>query len=446
VSLPLVSVLVPTYNGERFLRQALRSALTQTHRNLEVLVGDDCSTDGTPEILAEIAAADPRVRVVRHPSNLGPHENSKALLREVRGDFVKFLLHDDLLAPACIQVLLKGMRSPSVSLAFSHRGLVDEEGRPVTEYEFPRAAQVAGELDGRRLGNACLEQLSNLMGEATTVLFRRADVDIDKLLLIDGTRVFALDDLGLWLRLLEKGNAFYDPRTLSFFRWHGGQRSSLARVRSGAASDWPRLFDWACRHGFLADPAQERRAFTNALLNAATTYTQQLASDQHSLALEGVFIATARLLEMARGPIDRTLPLQDRAHRADVLDLFGQPLDVWGRTFEYAVAAPPLDAAHVSGVVDAFRRVRDAGVTSRFLLAVDEAQVESMIELAEAALTGGSDIDVELVPTAQPLELVTEARLAVAARGHTWHEGRAGGLWSFDPPCAPAVDGSSVRS
>jgi glycosyltransferase involved in cell wall biosynthesis len=446
VSLPLVSVLVPTYNGERFLRQALRSALTQTHRNLEILVGDDGSTDGTPAILAEIAATDPRVRVIRHPQNLGPHGNTKALLADARGDFVKFLLHDDLLAPACIQVLLKGMRAPNISLAFSHRALVDADGKPIAGHEFPKPAQTAGELKGRQLGNAVLEGLNNVIGEATTVLFRRADVDLDTLWLVDGKRVFGLDDLSLWLRLLEKGDAWYDPRTLSFFRWHDEQRSSQERIKGGAASDWPRLFDWACRHGFLTDPAQERRAFANALINAAATHGRLHATESSLLPLEGAFLAIARLLEMRGGPIDRTQPLQDRAHQAGLLGRFGQQLDVWGRTYEYAVAAPPVDAAQVSATVDAFRRVHEAGLTGRFLLAVDEAQLQPMVELAEAALDAGSDVDVQLVPTSDPLELITDGRIAVAARGHTWHQGRAAGLWSFDPPCAPAVDGSSVRS
>jgi glycosyltransferase involved in cell wall biosynthesis len=52
VSDPLVSILIPTYNGERFLRPALRSALEQSYKNIEVVVADDASTDRTAEILA----------------------------------------------------------------------------------------------------------------------------------------------------------------------------------------------------------------------------------------------------------------------------------------------------------------------------------------------------------------------------------------------------------
>jgi cellulose synthase/poly-beta-1,6-N-acetylglucosamine synthase-like glycosyltransferase len=71
VSAPLVSILVPTYNGERFLRLALRSALDQSYRDIEVIIGDDASTDGTADVLASVAAADARVRVVRHDTNVG---------------------------------------------------------------------------------------------------------------------------------------------------------------------------------------------------------------------------------------------------------------------------------------------------------------------------------------------------------------------------------------
>src|SRR3954447_6252717 len=76
---PLVSVLVPTYNGERFLRSALRSALEQSYRNLEIVVVDDGSTDRTPDILAATATADDRVRVVRRERNAGAYDNPRLI-------------------------------------------------------------------------------------------------------------------------------------------------------------------------------------------------------------------------------------------------------------------------------------------------------------------------------------------------------------------------------
>lgn len=435
MSPPLVSILVPTYNGERFLRETLRSALNQTHRNIEVLVGDDCSTDSTPDLLAEIAATDPRVRVIQNARNVGVRQNATTLLENARGDFIKYLLHDDLLAPSCVHVLLKGMRSPSVSLAFSHRALIDEHGARVEGHAFDKPAQVAGPLDGRKVGNTVLETLSNFIGETTTCLFRRADVDIESLWVIDGRQLHALDDLSLWLRLLSKGDAYYDPRTLSFFRSHPGQRSNLTRLNAGAASDWPRLFDWARRHGYLTDAAQERRAYANAMVNAAMVHARLQATEHGPLALEGVFLSMAHALETdPRITVDRSLPLQERSRRAALLSRFAQELDVWAGTYRGALAAPAADPVEVAATVEAFREIRAAGVAARFVLAVDTSLVAEMTGLAEAAIAAGTDVDVELVAVDDVAAILTEEWLAVAPRGSRWHGGRAGAVWSFDGP------------
>ena len=69
--LPLVSIGVPVYNGENYLRQALESITNQTYRNLEILIADNASTDGTEAICREFAARDERIRYHRHPTNLG---------------------------------------------------------------------------------------------------------------------------------------------------------------------------------------------------------------------------------------------------------------------------------------------------------------------------------------------------------------------------------------
>lgn len=439
MSLPLVSILVPTYNGERFLRQTLRSALSQTHRNIEVVVGDDASTDGTAALLAEIASSDPRVRVVRHETNLGAFHNPRALLEHARGDFIKYLLHDDLLSPSCVQVLLKGMRSPSVSLAFSHRAVIGEDGQPVAGHEFPKVGSAPGPLAGRQLGDFCLENLSNVIGELTTCLFRRADVDTDWLWQVDGRRLAALGDLSLWLRLLGAGEAWYDPRTLSSFRSHGDQQSQLTRVRAGAARDWPLLIDWGRRQGFLAGDGQELRAQTRALMNAAQVHAPLHASPDGAVPLEAAFLSIARLVELrSQAPVTSSLPLLDRSRGTTVLDRFSQHLDVWSGTRPRALAAPTLDAVEVDATVEAFRQARAAGAAGQFLLAVDPSRLTEMLPLVGAAIDRGEDIDVEVVPVEDPVTLLTHEWLAVSPRTGRWHEGRTA-VWTFETPVVQHV-------
>jgi glycosyltransferase involved in cell wall biosynthesis len=327
VSGPLVSILIPTYNGERFLGAALESALAQTYEDIEVVIADDASTDGTADILAAAAARDPRVRVERRTANLGAFGNTARLLGSAQGEYVKYLLHDDLLEPTCVERLLSGMQDSGAAMAFSRRAVIDEDGVPVEHAQSGALLREPGTIDGGRLGSYVLESCTNIIGEVTTVLFRRADVDLESLYRIDGRRLTVLADVSLWLRLLARGNAFYTPESLSSFRRHAQQMTSRAPVRASGAWEWAALIDWGRRHGFLGEPAAQRRAYAVALRHAAAIHADLADPADAGLALEAVFNCTAALVELATGgPADPERPLWERTHERGVLDRFAQDL------------------------------------------------------------------------------------------------------------------------
>lgn len=90
----MVTIMIPTYNQAEFVGDAIRSALAQTYSNLEVVVGDDASTDGTGAVVATFS--DPRLRYVRNETNLGRRGNYRSLLyAHARGDYVVNLDGDD---------------------------------------------------------------------------------------------------------------------------------------------------------------------------------------------------------------------------------------------------------------------------------------------------------------------------------------------------------------
>ena len=97
-----VSVVMPVYNGERYLREALDGALSGNALQYEVICVDDGSTDATPEILAEYAARDPRVRVVRQ-ENAGAGAARNAGMQLARGEYLSFLDADDLFEPGMLE-------------------------------------------------------------------------------------------------------------------------------------------------------------------------------------------------------------------------------------------------------------------------------------------------------------------------------------------------------
>jgi glycosyltransferase involved in cell wall biosynthesis len=95
----LISVIVPAYNLESYISRCIESILAQTHRELEVIVVDDCSSDRTGEIIAEFASSDSRVKVVRQPENRGLHAARIAGLEMSSGTRIGFVDGDDWIAP-----------------------------------------------------------------------------------------------------------------------------------------------------------------------------------------------------------------------------------------------------------------------------------------------------------------------------------------------------------
>lgn len=265
--MPLVSVLIPAYNGERWLGAALDSALAQTHGDLEILIGDDCSTDGTRAVAEAYAAADPRVRVLPEAGrNLGAPANQVRLHQAARGAFVKPLLQDDLLAPDCVATLLAPLLADaSLVLATSKRGLIDAAGARLPDQPWTAALLAADAvLDGTMLGDAMLGGTANLVGEVTTALYRAGVVAPEELWLLDGREYRANGDIALWLKLLAGRAAFYTPRELSWFRQHAGQSSQSPAVIAGGCAEWARLGLAARALGYLAAPEQELAALVRA--------------------------------------------------------------------------------------------------------------------------------------------------------------------------------------
>lgn len=104
----LVSVIVPVYNTEKYVREALNSVIAQTYSNLEILVIDDGSTDGSGAICDEFQRRDPRVRVV-HQENRGLSGARNTGLRLMRGEFVAFLDSDDRYYSKMIETMIRSM-------------------------------------------------------------------------------------------------------------------------------------------------------------------------------------------------------------------------------------------------------------------------------------------------------------------------------------------------
>lgn len=115
---PVVSIGLPTHNGSRHLREALESLLAQDYDDFEILISDNASTDATPDIAGEFAQRDPRVRVIRQRTNLGPTANFTFVLRETGGRYFMWAADDDRWHSAYVSSCVAALeRSPEAVMA-----------------------------------------------------------------------------------------------------------------------------------------------------------------------------------------------------------------------------------------------------------------------------------------------------------------------------------------
>ena len=234
MSRPLVSVLVTLYNRERYVTAAIESVLAQTLQDFEIVVTDDGSTDRSADVVAALAARDPRIRLHRNPRNLGDYANRNHAASLARGEYLKFHDSDDVMYPHCLETMVTLLsREPRAVLALSNGGYWP--GGPVPVLSTP-AMSYRREFLGHGLFMA---------GPAGALLRREAFQESG-----------GFDDHGpasdyiYWLRICARHEVLLVPGDLFWYRVHDGQSlTSPNAVRSYArvpAHAWAALAHPGC--------------------------------------------------------------------------------------------------------------------------------------------------------------------------------------------------------
>jgi glycosyltransferase involved in cell wall biosynthesis len=301
-----ISVIIPVFNTERLVAEAIRSVLAQTHEDFELILVDDGSTDGSAAVCAGFD--DPRIRLVRQ-QNRGLAGARNAGIRHARGDLLAFLDADDAWMPDKLVRHLDHLGShPEVGVSFSHSALMDDAGRLTGRYQTPPGGDVS---PGQLL-------MDNPVANGSTPVVRREA--LDAIAFDRGERCWfdpelrRVEDLDCWLRiaLSTSWRIACLPEVLTVYRL-----SSAGLSTDGAAmlADWQRVLERA-------------RALDPELIGAVERP------------------ARARLLRYlsgravrARQP-DQALHLIVAALRTDVAILWQQPRASW-LTLAAAVALSP---------------------------------------------------------------------------------------------------------
>lgn len=169
----MVSIVMATYNGEKYLRQQLDSILQQTHQHFELIVVDDASTDTTLSILDEYAASDSRIHVFPAGKNSGLVANFERGLRLAKCDFIALSDQDDIFRQDKLERLLAALKdNPDRDLAVSDLSLIDENGN-----EIARSMWLHQKLNPRQ-GKPFRRLLYSNFATGCAMMFRRRLLEI----------------------------------------------------------------------------------------------------------------------------------------------------------------------------------------------------------------------------------------------------------------------------
>jgi glycosyltransferase involved in cell wall biosynthesis len=219
--MPRLSVVIPAFNNEAFIEDAVRSVLDQQDADFELVVADHSSADATLERL-EPFASDPRVRLLSTPAGGGAEANWRRVSEAASGEYLKLLPGDDLLYPGALAAHIEALEAhPGVVLVSSPRDILDARGAVTIKNRglqgVPRRVQPGVEVIRQTVRRG-----TNVFGEPGCVTMRRAELEAAGGW--DARIPYLIDQLS-YSKVLLRGDYLPVDRTLAGFRVNQGQWS-----------------------------------------------------------------------------------------------------------------------------------------------------------------------------------------------------------------------------
>lgn len=208
----LVSVIIPAYNAEKYVESAVRSIMTQTYKNLEILVTDDCSTDSTLEILNSLTKEDCRIVVYHNEQNKGIVKTLNDLVSRANGKYIARMDADDISLPKRIEKQVKFLeKHPKYVFCGTNAIHIDENGMKIGKTFLPKSFKEINRTKYERspFYHPCICIQSSILKQ------NRYDVDYQK-----------IEDYDLWLRLLKNYKGCNLSKNYFLYRRHSSSISS----------------------------------------------------------------------------------------------------------------------------------------------------------------------------------------------------------------------------
>ncbi|NJD56671.1 MAG: glycosyltransferase [Nitrospirae bacterium] len=213
--IPKISVFITSYNQRDFLSEAIESVMTQTLRPFEVIIADDCSSDGSRELITNYAARYPGlVKAYLHDNNLGIAKNKAFAQKQVRGDWLTYLDGDDRFLPRKLEYEFQCLeKTPDTRIAYSDYYVIDPAGKRMQRWSdgaTPPSGYIFPEVYGRSFHRRSLFRCELIARECLDAV---GYYDEDRL---------THEDWDFKIRLTRHFRAVYCPEPLTEYRTHGG--------------------------------------------------------------------------------------------------------------------------------------------------------------------------------------------------------------------------------
>lgn len=208
--MPMVSVVIPAYNAERYLEDTVRSVLRQTYQDFEIILVDDCSTDGTLALAERLAKEDSRITVVQNPRNQGVAETRNRGIRQASGAYIALLDSDDVWTLEKLEKQVEMLTRRNADGVYCSYDFMDEGGRPIG-----KPFLVPEETSFR-------DMLVESVISCSTLIIKAGALKAHPF-----NNQYYHEDYVLWLELLQAGYTFCGVKdVLAHYRQVAGSRSN----------------------------------------------------------------------------------------------------------------------------------------------------------------------------------------------------------------------------
>lgn len=256
----LVSVIMPTWNSQKFVSESISCILQQTYTNLELIITDDASTDKTPEILRQWAEKDKRVKIILNTENGGAGVSRNCSIRAARGQYIAFCDSDDRWMPEKLETQVRFMQHHKVALCFAPYYTCDAHNHYLGYVSAPRRVSLFQMMCDNKIGFLTAIYDTAMLGKHFMPAQRKRQ------------------DHALLLTLLKTcRHAYSVPEPLAHYRLHPGNMSAskmgLLKFNArtyNAVFGWPMLMCWTFLFTFFM-PTYFWKRTKNIIINISRT-------------------------------------------------------------------------------------------------------------------------------------------------------------------------------